>query len=236
MKLPLGAPLGKDRNDKGDFWDKRIKKLETKLNIWRLRNLSFEGKALIIRSLGVSQITNAIETLIISEDRIKRVNDILFDFLWSGKNYKMKREICFLPRELGGLNVVNIRALIKVKRVQWIIRCLKEPTGQPWAKLIENYLRSLDNIFDIDFFALKVTDSSELIEKANIPDFYKESLLYFQELMRIGSIRHENEIIWCNDRFKFNGKVLEMKHWSTRQWFEIIGRSLRKWGAFKEFD
>ena len=31
----LGAPLGKNRNEKGDFWDKRIKKLETKLNIWR---------------------------------------------------------------------------------------------------------------------------------------------------------------------------------------------------------
>ena len=96
----LGAPLGKNRDDKGDFWDKRIKKLEAKLNLWRLRNLSFEGKALIIRSLGVSQITNAMETLSMSEEHINRVNKILFDFLWSGKNYKLKREICFLPREL----------------------------------------------------------------------------------------------------------------------------------------
>ena len=210
----LGVPLGINRNDKGDFWEKRLKKLETKLNIWRLRNLSFEGKSLIIRSLGVSQITNAIETLTMSEDHMNRVNKILFDFLWSGKNYKMKKEICFLPREMGGLNVVNIRALIKVKRVQWVIRCLKESTGQPWAKLIENYLRTLDNIFDIDFFALKVTDSSELIKKANIPEFYKESVLFFQELMRIGMVRKENEIIWCNDKFKFNGKVLNFNHWS----------------------
>ena len=212
----LGVPLGKNRSDKGDFWEKRLKKLETKLNIWRLRNLSFEGKTLIIRSLGVSQITNALETLTMSEEHINRVNRVLFDFLWSGKNYKMKKEICFLPRELGGLNLVNIRTLIKVKRVQWIIRCLKETTGQPWAKLIENYLRSLDNIFDIDFFALKVTDSAELVKKAKIPEFYKECILCFQELMRIGSIRQENEIIWCNDRFRFNGKVLQFKHWSTR--------------------
>ena len=212
----LGAPLGKDRNDKGDFWEKRIKKMEAKLNIWRLRNLSFEGKALIIRSLGVSQITNALENLSVTEEHIKRINNILFNFLWSGKNYKMKKEICFLPRDLGGLNMVNIQALIKVKRIQWIIRCLKESTGQPWAKLIENYLRSLDNEFNIDFFALKVTDSADSIKKAKIPDFYKECILSFQELLRIASVRHENEIVWCNDKFKFNGKVLQFKHWSNR--------------------
>ena len=81
--------------------------------------------------------------------------------------------------------------------------------------MIENYLRSLDNEFGIDFFALKVTDSADMIREINIPDFYKECILCYQELMRIGSIRHENEIVWCNDRFKFDGKVLKFKHWSN---------------------
>ena len=228
----LGAPLGKNRNDKGDFWDKRIKKLEAKLNIWRLRNLSFEGKSLIIRSLGVSQITNALENLSMSEEHIKRVNKILFNFLWSGKNVKMKKEICFLPRDLGGLNIVNIETLIKVKRIQWVIRCLKETTGQPWAKLIENYLRCLDNDFNIDFFALKVTDSADSVKKVNIPDFYKECILSFQELLRTASIRHDNEIVWCNDKFKFNGKVLQFKHWST-QGLQLLG-DLYKDGALSK--
>ena len=129
---------------------------------------------------------------------------------------------CFLPRQLGGLNLVSIQTLIKVKRVQWVIRCLKEPTEQPWAKLIENYLRSLDNDFDIDFFALKVTDSADLIKRTKIPEFYKDCILYFQELLRIASVRHENEIVWCNNKFKFNGKVFQFKHWSN-QGIRLVG-------------
>ena len=218
----LGIPLGKNRENNNEFWEKRIQKLETKLNIWRLRNLSFEGKTLIIRSLGISQITNAIEALCVKEEHIERVNKLLFDFLWSGKNYKIKKEICFLPREHGGLNVVDIKTLIKVKRVQWVIRCLKDQTGQPWSKLIENYLRCLDNVFGIRFFALKVTDSSDLIKNAMIPRFYKECIDYFQELCRIGSIRHDNEIVWCNDKYKFRGKTLSIGHWS-RSGFKLIG-------------
>ena len=34
--------------------------------------------------------------------------------------------------------------------------------------------------------------------------------------MRVGGIRQENKIIWCNDKFKFIGKVLQFKHCSTR--------------------
>ena len=117
---------------------------------------------------------------------------------------------------MGGLNMINLRALIKVKRVQWIIRCLKEDHGQIWSKLIENFLRCLDNISDIDFFALKVFDSTDLLKKADIPDFYKECIRSFQELLRISKIRDENqdELIWCNDRYTFLGKPFIIKHWS----------------------
>ena len=38
----------------------------------------------------------------------KKISQIIFDFLWSGKNEQTKREVCFLPYELGGLNVVKV--------------------------------------------------------------------------------------------------------------------------------
>ena len=38
----------------------------------------------------------------------KRINWIIFDFLWSGKNEQIKREVCYLSYELGGLKVVNV--------------------------------------------------------------------------------------------------------------------------------
>ena len=38
----------------------------------------------------------------------KKINQIIFDFLWSGKNEQIKLEVCYLPYELGGLKVVNV--------------------------------------------------------------------------------------------------------------------------------
>ena len=38
----------------------------------------------------------------------KKINQAIFDFLWSGKNEQIKGEVCYLPYELGGLKVVNV--------------------------------------------------------------------------------------------------------------------------------
>ena len=115
---------------------------------------------------------------------------------------------------MGGLDLVDINILEKVRRINWIIRVLKANEWQNWSRLIENYLRCLDNQFSVKWFALKVTDASDLIKKANIPQFYKECILFFQELCRIARINFKEEIIWCNHKFKFNNKPVYIKHWA----------------------
>ena len=210
----LGVLLGKCPDNSKGFWDQKIDKMSSKLKVWRMRNLSYEGKVLLIRSLAMSQVMYAVEMKTIDESHIKRINDIIYEFLWSSKNITIKREICFLPKSMGGLDVVNLQSLIKVKRVQWILRFLKEGSDQNWAKLTENYIRCLDNRFDIEFFSLKVTDSTDIIEKSKIPLFYKECIKFFQLLMRIAKVRDDNEIIWNNDRFLFLNRPLSFPHWS----------------------
>ena len=102
---------------------------------------------------------------------VKEISNILWKFLWKGKDIRFNREICSHPRRLGGLGLVDLNILIKVKRIKWIIRVLTDGGNQAWSRLIEDYLRCLDNLFSVKFFALKVTDSSELITKAKIPIF-----------------------------------------------------------------
>ena len=212
----LGIPLGKNTNGNNNiFWESLLKRMKTKLDIWKSRDLSLEGKTHLIRSIGVSQILYAIEMKQISEKHIKEVDCILWDFLWSGKRCTVSKAICTLPRHMGGLGLVDLKTLVKVKRVKWVIRFLREDGGQNWARLIENYLRCLDNNFGIKFFTLKVTDSSDLIETAKIPDFYKCCIKYFQELCIKGKYSmNDDEIIWCNDTYRFRGKTLSFAHWS----------------------
>ena len=229
----LGVALGKDRNENDAFWNKILQKLRTKLNIWKMRDLSYEGKSLIIRAVAVSQMTLALEMTTIKDEYVKRVNDMLYSFLWSGKNIKISREICSLPRSVGGLNIVNMEILIKTKRIRWVIRALQDKNNQPWAKLMENYLRCLDNKFDILFFSLKVSDSTELINNKNmrIPTFYKECIQAFQELNRLALESSINEIAWCNDKYKFRNKPLTLKHWA-KSGIKLVG-DLYEEGAIK---
>ena len=210
----LGVPIGKSTYNYDTYWEGLIEKVEKKLKVWRSRSMSYEGKTLLIRSVGASQILYAAEMKVVDQLHVKKINEILFEFLWAGKNIKINREICYLPRDLGGIGMVDLDKVIKVKRVNWIIRFLKEGSGQSWSRLIENYIRCLDNSFDIEFFSLKVTDSSDLIKAAKIPAFYKECILSFQELLRIGRVSQKNDIIWCNHEIVFLNKPLCFNSWS----------------------
>ena len=211
----LGVPIGgKDRNNNDSLWESLIKKLSEKLNIWTTRDLSLQGKTHIIRSIGISKVQYALEMKLIDEKYIKQINQVIWKFLWSGKDIKFSRDICHMPRSLGGLGLVDIQILIKVKRINWIIRVLKQNGDQTWSKLIENYLRCLDSQFKVKFFALKVTDSTDLIDKAKIPLFYKECLKYFQELSRIAKVIEAEELLWCNHKYLLNRKPISFKTWS----------------------
>ena len=211
----LGVPIGgTDLNNNKAMWQSLTSKLRDKLGIWINRDLSLQGKTHIIRSIGISKVLYTLEMKTIDEKSLKELDDVIWRFLWSGKDVRFNRDICQMPRRLGGLGLIDIRIIIKVRRIIWVLRALKEKDGQNWAKLIENYIRCLDNKFGIQFFSMKVTDASDLIDKANIPQFYKECLKYFQELIRIAKVNTSNEIIWCNHKHTFNGKPLSFGHWS----------------------
>ncbi len=68
-------------------------------------------------------------------------------------------------------------------------------------------------------FVLHVTNSSEEINNTATPLFYKEMIQAWQKMKRITEIvktREDvlNQIIWCNEQVKINGKVLSDSDWS----------------------
>ena len=86
----LGIAMGKSNNNFAEFWDSKINKLKVKLDIWRQRDLSYEGKALLIKSLAVSQLLYAVQMKCVDKKIIDRAERIIFDFLWS------ENEVLFL--------------------------------------------------------------------------------------------------------------------------------------------
>ena len=211
----LGVLLGKNV-DVSSHWESHLSKLKTQLQNWGSRELSFQGKVHVIRSLGLSTILYSIEMQTIDMKYVRQLNDILWEFLWSGKKYHVPKEICTLPQTWGGLNMVDLHTLIKVKRIKWILRILKADQNENWTILPLQYIKCLDKKFNIDLFSLKATNTTSAINMTNIPQFYKECILDFQELNRKGRVRKNDgsEIIWGNDDILFQGEPLMFAHWS----------------------
>ena len=137
---------------------------------------------------------------------LKELDKLLWNFLWSGKAHRVAKNICIQPKLSGGLGMVDIHTVIKVKRIQWIIRLLKADEMESWTWLSLKYMKSFDNLFGIQCFVLQTTNTRKLVKDSSIPKFYKECILYFQELTRKGKCTQNtsNEILWSNHKFQIN--------------------------------
>lgn len=86
----LGTYLSHDAaaNNNNNFHIK-IRKMETKLNIWRSRDLTLFGRTMLAKSLGLSQLIYTASMLSVPETVIQQTQSKLFAFLWKNKTDKM---------------------------------------------------------------------------------------------------------------------------------------------------
>ena len=108
-------------------WANRVKKLETRLNFWRLRTLSLKGKSMIINTIGASGLWHTATVLPMPDWVYTRVNKAFWGFLWHGKTELVKREITHLPLDRGGLSVVHAREKSRALKLRWA-RCVGDPS------------------------------------------------------------------------------------------------------------
>ena len=111
----LGVLSGKNV-EISSYWESHLNKVKAQLQNWGSRESYFQGKVHVIRSLGLLIISYAIEMQVIDLKYVRQLNDILWEFLWSLKIYHVAKGICTLPQTSGGLNMVDLHTLIKVKR------------------------------------------------------------------------------------------------------------------------
>ena len=207
----LGVPVG-NLGQRREFWYALVKKLKSRVEVWKTSELTWEGKCYLIISIGMAQMAYAMEMKTIPETCISEINKIFDDFLWKNGKRNIKRDICVLPRHLGGLGLLDVSIMAKVKKIMWIIRYLKAEQDENWVILATKYLKCLD--LNVHLGSLKVYDSSDSLKSKNIPQFYKDCVLSFQELCRKARVRNKDDIIWFNNMLNFNGKPMILGHWA----------------------
>ena len=87
---------------------KLIKKIENVLKIWRIRNLTVQGKITIFKTLAISKVIHLALVTNIPQVIIDQLNKIQKDFNWNRKHPKIRHSTLCNNHENGGLKSVHI--------------------------------------------------------------------------------------------------------------------------------
>ena len=91
----------------------KLRKLQTRLDMWRARDLTLFGRVLIVKSLGLSQLIYSISNLNVPKEIGPIIKKKLFSFLWKNKKDKIKRESLYQDSSTGGIRMVSVEVMIK---------------------------------------------------------------------------------------------------------------------------
>jgi predicted nucleic acid-binding OB-fold protein len=107
----------------------KIEKLENKIRMWNARNLTFEGKILIVKTFGISQLIYVLQVCGLKEGCSKVIEKIIFGFIWKAQGNNGARGIDRIKRSIlknkyveGGLNVTDIECLDRSLKTRQYIR------------------------------------------------------------------------------------------------------------------
>ena len=91
-------------------YDELIEKATKLLTAWQNRQLSLIGKVQVVNTLVASLFVHRMMVLpIIPNSVVKKLDNLIRQFLWNGKKAKIAYNILQNPRTKGGLGLVNLK-------------------------------------------------------------------------------------------------------------------------------
>ena len=101
---------------------KIIKKNENVLKIWRIRNLTVQGKITIFKTLAISKVIHLALVTNVPQVIIDQLNKSQKDFIWNRKHPKIRHSTLCNTHKSGGLKSVHIPNKLTSLQCSWIKR------------------------------------------------------------------------------------------------------------------
>ena len=146
-----------------------IVKTESVLRLWRMKNLTIEGKNLVFKSLAISRIVHLPLIIMVPHPIINRLNDIQKNYKWIGKDPKVKHLTLSNSYEDGGLKNVDTFTKIISLQCSWIKRLFDESFHE-WKIISLNLIKT---IFCENFKFHPCLEPS-IRSLKNVPNFLKK--------------------------------------------------------------
>lgn len=210
--LGVYVSYNKDECNKLNFEDK-IQKCKQLINSWIPRNLTLIGKSIIIRTFIISQFLYATSAIDIPDKYVSEIENLIYNFIWSGKKPKIRREILRQSTENGGLNVPDIKTMLEVNKVKWIQK-YEFAEYHVWKTTLKSFLEYND--IDLDVLLHANYDINKLCGKKRaliIPSFYIKMLRTWSEISETQSPKET--FLWYNKKF-----LIDYKPFFYRDFYE----------------
>ena len=182
------------------IFEDKTESLLKQLHWWKARNLSFTGKILIIKALGLSRFALLASLLTVPKEVIIKVNALIYNFIWNGNNDKVKRTLLEQDFEQGGLKMLDFETMVKAAKIKWIKRYF-DGEHADWKIMFETFCckENLNVYLRSNFDVKELTNS--------IPSYYMESIKYWCTL-KTNVIDGFDQFIWYNKRIKLGNKTV----------------------------
>ncbi len=129
----------------------KISKLEKQIVRWLPRALSVEGKLVIVKTFGLSQLIYSLQMCEIKKEDVKRIEGIIFRFLWNKRWVgnpapdRIKRNLLKLPYDKGGLKAPDIEVLERALKTKQFIRAMN---SSHQINFVQKYVLEKDGYFE----------------------------------------------------------------------------------------
>ena len=187
-------------HDKQECYDINLKPLlaRTKniLDIWKIRNLSLIGKVEVANTLVSSLFVYKCTVLpTLKQDFILTYNQLIRDFIWEGKKVKIALSTLMVPKQEGGLALVDLAARDKALKGQWVMQIGK---NEKLANLAYTMIGN-EIVHQLWECQLKTKDLRVLFSR--VPVFWKDVMAAWFNLNEITPSTREqvcDQIVWYN--------------------------------------
>ena len=221
-------------------FNKAISKSKNILTSWKKRYLTPIGKITVIKTFIISMFNHLFISLPTPKfSTIKKISDLVYEFLWDKKPDKISRNLITQDLLNGGLKMINLQNFIISLKCTWIRRLLKGNNaawisifgnikiaqnlsifGPQWCRLLKQKIR---NPFWLDVF-----DSWQIVSDASIlksgEDILSSPLWYNKNIAKYTLYLqnwHDKGILYVKDLLDSNGNFLSSTALSTNYGFHV---------------
>ena len=165
----------------------KITKMECMLRKWKSRHLTFEGKSLLIKTFGLSQLIYNLQVCEINKSCIKTIERSIFGFIWASSNSDKEKGIDRIKRAVmknepseGGLNISDIECLDKSLKLRRFIGSSR--TNHPIARIQTYCMEQLGQSSSIKQEYSKISDKEGITKSAqqtinDLCDFARKTVI-----------------------------------------------------------